>query len=73
VGIGPPAHSFQSKEFDMLKIELRNQDTGSDPPACFATDADIEIANLLRRQIEERYLATSAASPLMQVDSSKGH
>ena len=57
----------------MLKIERHNQDTGSDPPARFATDADIEIANLLRRQIEERYLATSVASPPMQVDSGKGH
>ena len=49
----------------MLKIELYNHDNIGDPLASFATDAEIEIAEQLRRQLEERYLGPSApCSPL---------
>ena len=50
----------------MLAIELHNDEPNVDPPARFATDADIELADRLLRRIEERYLAQSApvqASP----------
>ena len=45
----------------MLKIEPHNYNTGGDPAPIFATDAEIEIAEQLRHQLEERYLAPSAA------------
>jgi hypothetical protein len=49
----------------MLKIELYNRDSSSEPAVSFATDAEIEIADRLRHQLEERYLAPSAPpSPL---------
>jgi hypothetical protein len=40
----------------MLKIELYKRDNIGDPPACFASDAEIEIADRLRHQLEQRYL-----------------
>ena len=44
----------------MLTIELHNHDTNDDPAPSFATDAEIELADQLRHQLEERYLAPSA-------------
>jgi hypothetical protein len=68
--------SFPQKELVMLKTELHNRDTGGEPAARFATDAEIEIADRLRHQLEERYLARTApsapASP-SQKRSSEGH
>jgi len=46
----------------MLATEAYNDDMNIDAPARFATDADIEFADRLRRQLEERYLAPAAAS-----------
>lgn len=57
----------------MLKIELYNHDTNSDPAVSVATDAEIEIADQLRRQLEERYLAPSAPSSPLPVRSNQGH
>jgi hypothetical protein len=57
----------------MLKIELYNHDNNGDPAVSFATDAEIEIADQLRHQLEEKYLAPSAPSPPLQVRSSEGH
>ena len=57
----------------MLKIELYNHDNDGDPPASFATDAEIEIADQLRHQLEERYLAPSAPYSPLQACSTKGH
>ena len=51
----------------MLKIELYNDDNIGDPPASFATDAEIEIAEQLRYQLEERYLGSSAPYSPLQV------
>jgi len=56
----------------MLKTELYNDAAGGDPPASFATDAEIEIADRLRRQLEERYLVPSAPSSPSPVRSSEG-
>jgi hypothetical protein len=55
----------------MLKVEPYNHDTGGDPAVRFATDAEIDIAEQLRRQLEERYLVPSAPSSQSQVRSSK--
>jgi hypothetical protein len=46
----------------MLKIEPYNQNSDADPAPSFATDAEIAIADRLRHQLEERYLAPSASS-----------
>jgi hypothetical protein len=54
----------------MLKSELHNRETNCDPAPCFPTDAEIEIADRLRHQLEERYLAPSAATPASQAPSS---
>ena len=53
----------------MFKIELYN-DLG-DPPASFATDAEIEIAHQLRCQLEERYLGSSTPYSPLQVHPNK--
>ena len=57
----------------MLKAELHNYDTNLDPAPCFASDAEIEIADRLRHQLEERYLAPSAATPPLPAPSSDVH
>jgi hypothetical protein len=57
----------------MLKIELYNHDTNGDPAPRFATDAEIELAEQLRYQLEERYLTPSAPSSPLRVRSSEGH
>ena len=56
----------------MLKIELHNQGTNGDPAPCFTTSAEIEIAEQLRRQLEERWLAPSAPSPPLPALGSDG-
>jgi hypothetical protein len=61
------------KEHIMLKIEPYNQDSDFDPAPSFATDAENELADQLRRRLEERYLAPSAPSSPMPVGASKGH
>ncbi len=50
----------------MHKIEPHNSDANGDPAPSFATDSEIEFAERLRHQLEERYLAkdvTPAPSP----------
>jgi hypothetical protein len=56
----------------MLKIELHNHDLRGDPAPSFATDAEIEIADRLRRQLEERYLARPAPSATPPARSIEG-
>ncbi len=46
----------------MTRIELYNHDADADPVTSFATDAEIEFADQLRHQLEERYLARSTHS-----------
>jgi hypothetical protein len=57
----------------MLETEQYNHDNIGDPPASFATDAEIAIADQLRHQLEERYLALSAPYSALQVRSEKDH
>ena len=47
----------------MVKIEPHIHEPDADPPAAFASDAEIEIAERLRRRLELRYLTESEASP----------
>ena len=45
-----------------INIQLRNEaDAGTEPAPTFASDAEIKLAEQLRRQLEERYLGSSAA------------
>lgn len=44
----------------MFETEVYNQHSGGDPSPSFATDAEIEIADRLRHQLEERYLGPPA-------------
>jgi hypothetical protein len=46
----------------MIKTELYKREADADPVMSFATVADIEFADQLRHQLEERYLAHSAPS-----------
>ena len=57
------ARTLQQTGATMLKTELNNPAASDDPPATFASDAEIEIADQLRRQLEERYLARSETLP----------
>jgi hypothetical protein len=43
----------------MTKIGLPDLDTGVDPAARYATDAEVEFAEWLRHRLEERYLGSS--------------
>ena len=57
----------------MLNIEPYNQDSDFDPAPSFATDAENELADELRRRLEERYLAPCAPSSSMPVRAGTGH
>jgi hypothetical protein len=57
----------------MLKIELHNHDTGVEPAPRFASAAEIELAEQLRYQLEERYLGPSTAPSPLQTQSVEGH
>jgi hypothetical protein len=57
----------------MLKIQSPNHDTGFEPAPRFASDAEIELADRLRRQLEERYFGASAAPSTSPVRSGKDH
>jgi hypothetical protein len=44
----------------MVKTQLpSNVDSGIEPAPRFATDAEIKLADQLRRQLEEQYLGSS--------------
>ena len=49
----------------MRKKELSDREASVEPAPLYASDADIELAQRLRHQLEERYLGPSEApSPL---------
>lgn len=56
----------------MLRTELYNLDANIDPAPSFATDAEIELADQLRHQLEERYLAPSAPISTLPICSREG-
>ncbi len=45
----------------MPKIDIYKRDDGVDPAPRFASDAEIELAERLRHELEERYLGRPAA------------
>jgi hypothetical protein len=57
----------------MPKIHLPNHDTGFEPAPAVASDAEIELADQLRRQLEERYFGPSAAPSTSPVRPGKDH
>ncbi len=57
----------------MLKTQLPSYDAGFEPAPRFASDAEIELAEQLRRQLEERYFGASAVPPIPPVRSGKDH
>jgi hypothetical protein len=56
---------FQQKELVMLQTELYDHDVYGDPVPNVASDADIAVAERLRRELEERYLMRSPACPTL--------
>ena len=50
----------------MLKTDMPNYDINGDPVPNVASDAEIEIAEQLRHQIEERYLVGISPPPPRQ-------
>lgn len=68
-GRPPGARSFRA----MPKIEPHNRDTNGDPAPAFATDAEIEMAERLRHQLEEQRVAPPAAPPPPRARASDGH
>jgi hypothetical protein len=63
--------TFKQKELVMLNIERPIHDTNGDPVPSFATEAEIEMADRLRRQVEERNLAPAMPSPALEARSSE--
>jgi hypothetical protein len=57
----------------MLKIQLPNRDSSFEPAPRFASNAEIELADRLRRRLEERYFEASAAPSTSPVRSGKDH
>lgn len=47
----------------MHKNQLRTHDAIVEPAPLYASDADIELAQQLRQQLEERYFGSAEASP----------
>jgi hypothetical protein len=45
----------------MLKIAMSDSPVGSEPSPQFATEAEVAFAQLLRHQLEQRYLGHSTA------------
>jgi hypothetical protein len=52
---------------------LHPSDTGVELTPKFASAAEIELAEKLRRQLEDRYLEASAAPPSLQNRSGETH
>jgi hypothetical protein len=43
----------------MMKNHSRSHDAGNEPAPSYASDADIALAQQLRRKLEERYFGSS--------------
>ena len=57
----------------MPKIQLHNHDASDEPAPSFPSVAEIELAEQLRHQLEERYLGPSASPPPLQERSGEVH
>lgn len=58
-----------SNKLAMLTIELHNRDPEPDPVPCFATSTEIEMADHLKRQLEQRLLLPSELPPVESAPS----
>jgi hypothetical protein len=47
----------------MYKSQFRDHDTIVEPAPVYASDADIALAQQLRRELEQQYLGSATASP----------
>lgn len=65
--------SLREEEPIMLMTELPRSNSSDEPAACFPTDAEIEIAEQLRHQLEERYLGPSAADAPLREQARESH
>jgi hypothetical protein len=57
----------------MLKTQSPYRDSGFEPAPRFASNAEIALADRLRRQLEERYFEASAALSTSPAQSRKDH
>jgi hypothetical protein len=57
----------------MLKVNLSTDDPGAEPAPCFATHAEIELADRLRRQLEEHYFGPMAEPSHSKTRSGEVH
>jgi hypothetical protein len=57
----------------MLKTQLPSYDTGFEPAPRFPSDAEIALADELRRQLEERYFGHAAAPSTSAPRPGKDH
>ena len=66
-------HVICMEERAMTKIGLPDSNTGVDPAARYATDAEVELADWLRHRLEERYLGSSDSPSDMPVRADEVH
>jgi hypothetical protein len=57
----------------MVKIESHSHDAGIEPAPSYASDADIALAQQLRRKLEERYFGSSVEHSVMEPRSGEVH
>jgi hypothetical protein len=57
----------------MLETLSPDDESGYEPAPRFASDAEIALADQLRRQLEERYFGRSAISATGPAHSDKNH
>lgn len=57
----------------MRKNELSDRDASVEPAPLYASDADIELAQQLRHQLEERYLGPSQAPSSLRYRKADSH
>ena len=57
----------------MRKNQLPDHDASAEPTPLYASDADIELAQLLRHQLEERYLGPAEAPSPMRYRKGDNH
>lgn len=57
----------------MRKNQLPDRDANVEPAPLYASDAEIELAQQLRHQLEERYLGPSEAPSSLRYRKSDNH
>ena len=57
----------------MVKTQSHSHDAGVEPAPSYASDADIALAQQLRRKLEERYFGSSADQSGLEPRSGEVH